>query len=242
MHTKKIENSFIVSFLKISGIVVSLIGSGYFAGYQFGSNKFDTEKLSMSNQNNDLKDSIQRLQSKIRSDSLNRRNFILSNKNNIVFNNDQNDEATLLVSNSRTTPSEFGPISGTWRPWVRAKVGDTVSVQIWVHNCGDLAETDVSACLRMTARPNEGTVVFNGNLAVGNIIVSEGLATVFVKPGIALSFIPGSMRIYNHQSKVGLGVNGEKYLFTDNALSLGVIEPGAEGQECLVVTYKVIKE
>lgn len=237
---KPVDKS-IIHYIKTVATILGLLGSGYCAGYVIATDRFDTEKNAQFEQINALKDSVDRIKTKIRADSIDKENWILNHNSKFSFNNSPKDDPTILVSNSNTGPASAGPANSLWSPWIKAKVGDLVSVEIYFHNTGGETAKHLGAILNADFKPSENAVIFTGNIGVGLITIAKGLATVFIPNNARLTYIKGSMRLYPNQTLKGHPINGESFLFTPSGLNLGDIAPGWEHQGVLTIDYRVEK-
>jgi len=201
-----------------------------------GSNKKRVEVLEFYKRNGFLKGDLNFYESM--SSERNSSSHQAKIKSGSIFNTDPEDEPTVLVSNS-TKPCDAGPSNGCWVKSINARVGDTVGVQIYFHNCSKYVAHAVAVGMNPEYSSFGKIHLLKGVIAEDNGIV-RGSARVATPDPAILTFIPGSVRLYRNQSLVPYSIKGERYLFSSNGINIGDIEPGWNGQGIIVADYKVV--
>lgn len=233
-----------VGFLKIAAYVTTclgLIAAGFTFGQYFKGSSLDNDKLKLERQNITLVDSIERLKTHIQMDSISQRNFVIQNTHYLIFNSDSSGKLrpTLKVSNSTLGPCERGPEDDCWKTETQAKVGDVIAVQIYFRNSGNIEVSNVSLGYRVSYGNSNKTVACSGGIAVGNVIVSQGMVFIYAKEPIKLTYMERNNFIRNYKSK-GEFIKADT-LFTTPNFKIGVVPAGEEAQGVLVLFFKVEK-
>jgi hypothetical protein len=156
----------------------------------------------------------------------------------IGFNVDPEDLPTITVSNSRIQPCRQGPIDGCWKPVIEAIPGDTISLQLYFKNSGDILAEEVSLYINPKSSTLDTLHIFVGGVASLTLPRSEGFAIVKSKEFTSLTFIPGSVRILKNGDAAPFKVLGENSLF-DGGFKIGDVSPGIQTQGALVAQFKV---
>lgn len=230
-------------FLRVAGYVTTIfvfITAGFTFGQYFKGASLDNEKLRLERHNIFLADSIERLRARIRTDSSSRKNFILQNTHYLLFNTDSADMPTLLVANATIAPCIKGSPDGCWKPFIYAKPGDDIGIQIYFHNTGDDSVANVSLGYTLEYTNVNKTVVCRGGIVVGNTIADIGVAHVFSSEPIKLTYHPEATKFFRTGRSKGEFITADT-LFGASNFKIGTIPVGENSQGILVLTFKVEK-
>lgn len=156
------------------------------------------------------------------------------------FNTDPSDLPTVMVNNvTQSGGCASGPGAGCWTTAINANPGDTIAVQVYLHNSTPYLAENTTVGLKPQSTGTVSNVTFTGVVASTSIDRSYGSATVTFSSPASLSFIPGSLRLYKHGQTTGYGYSNEADIFGTNGLLIGEVSPGWDTQAVVVANFKV---
>ncbi|HYE73452.1 MAG TPA: hypothetical protein VEF04_08975, partial [Blastocatellia bacterium] len=151
----------------------------------------------------------------------------------VQFNNDPQDFATFRTLNSTQCPN-----CTSWALSTTANPGDTISFDLYYHNTGSEAASNV----RLKVTPSS-TAVSNVHQITGTILASNmagtvsGTASVYLSQAQSMSYIPGSATWFPNQSTTGQPIADSTLSTT--GISIGTVAAGWPSQGHLRIKYKV---
>ena len=239
MNQKKENNtSKLIELLKNLTVIFGILGLSFWAGIYFKSVQIDDQKSRLESDKRQLEDSIERLKAIIVNDSISRTNFIIRNSRYILFNTDSLDLPLLTVSNAMTNPCIEGPIDGCWKTNVEVNIGDIVGIQFYFHNTGVFDVENLGLGYKLIYENSNKKIVCFGGIVAGNVLALNGVAHIYSKQPVKLTFLPEQTNFIRHKGHV----EGNIKLIEFNGapfFKIGTVPSGKNSQGTLVIRFKV---